>query len=72
MKIFVEAKTNVRKEYVEQEDATHFRVGVKALPEKGRANEKLIKVLAEFFDIAPSRVALHSGGASKRKCFEIN
>ncbi len=71
MKIFVTAKTNVKKEYIEQIDTTHFCVGVKAVPEKGKANERIIKALAIFFDIAPSRILLRSGGASKRKMFDV-
>ncbi|MGB2791669.1 MAG: DUF167 domain-containing protein [Candidatus Moraniibacteriota bacterium] len=72
MKIFVEAKTNVKKEYIEQFEDTHFRVGVKVVPEKGKANERIIKMLAESFDVAPSRIILCSGSSSKRKVFEIS
>lgn len=72
MKIFVMAKTNVKKECVEQIDATHFRIRVKAIPENGKANERIIRMLAEFFEVAPSRVMLRAGNVSKRKVFEIN
>lgn len=71
MKIFVVAKTNVKKEFVERIDEMNFRVGVNAIPEKGRANEKIIKLLAEFFDVAPSRIVLRSGATSKKKAFEL-
>lgn len=71
MKIFVKAKTNVEKEYIEQIDATHFRVGVKAIPEKGKANMRIAKLLAGFFGVSPARMTLRSGAASKTKCFDI-
>lgn len=71
MEIFVTAKTNVRREFVKQIDEKNFHVGVKAIPEKGRANERIIFLLGKFFDIAPSRIFLRSGGASKRKMFDV-
>ena len=48
-----------------------FEVCVKELPEEGRANEAIIKVLAKYFNIAPSRIELVGGKRSKQKVFEI-
>lgn len=72
MKIFVTVKTNAKKEYVERIDEANFRVGVNAIPEKGKANKRIVKILAEFFGIAPSRIFLRLGATSKKKTFEIN
>jgi uncharacterized protein (TIGR00251 family) len=71
MKIFVKAKASAKKEQVEQMDATHFVVQVKAPPVQGKANEAIQKVLAEYFDIAPSRIKIVSGHTSKQKTFEV-
>lgn len=38
----------------------------------GKANEAVIKALAEYFGIAKSNIALIKGQASKHKIFEIN
>jgi uncharacterized protein YggU (UPF0235/DUF167 family) len=72
MKIFVEAKTNMEKEYVERLDATHFRIGVKVIPEKGKANMRIAKLLADFLGVSLMRVILRSGAASKTKCFDVS
>lgn len=40
-------------------------------PHDGEANEALIKVLAEYFDVAKGRVLIKSGGKSRKKLVEI-
>jgi uncharacterized protein (TIGR00251 family) len=48
-----------------------FRVRVTAAPEGGKANRAVIGLLAEALDIAPSRIALVRGAASRDKLFRI-
>lgn len=47
------------------------RIQVPVLPEDGKANQAVIRVLAETFASAPTRVTLLSGATAKRKCFLI-
>ena len=54
-----------------QTEMVTYKVSVKEAPVNGQANEGIIKVLAEYFDTAPSRVKLVSGQSSKQKVFEI-
>ncbi len=70
-KIFVFAKTKARKESVEKISETHFTVAVKEMPAKGKANKAIIKAIAGFFGVAPSRARVISGQKSKRKTIEI-
>lgn len=71
MKIFVKAKPSARSEKVEKVDDTHFRVAVKEPAREGRANTAIAKALARNFDIAPSRVKLVRGAASRNKVVEV-
>lgn len=82
MKIFVQAKPNSREEKIEKIDPPshkaldgqgdyYFVVSVKEPPIQGRANAAIIKALAEYFNVAPSRVRLISGFSSRQKVFEI-
>lgn len=48
-----------------------FKVWVKEAPTEGKANQAIIKTLADYFDIAASRVMITSGRASKKKIIEI-
>jgi uncharacterized protein YggU (UPF0235/DUF167 family) len=86
MKIIVKAKTKAKINKVERVEQSSmdfslgkdkaelliYKVSVKAAPVAGKANEAIIKALAEYFDIAPARVILVSGQSSLRKVFAIN
>jgi hypothetical protein len=50
-------------------DAVKIRVA--APPEAGRANDALVKLLAEGLGVAPSEVSLLSGESSRSKRFRV-
>ncbi len=49
-----------------------LKIRVTAKPEKGRANDAVITLLAETFGIPRQNVNISSGGSSPRKTFKIN
>jgi uncharacterized protein (TIGR00251 family) len=59
-----------RNEIVAQSDGT-FRVRVTAAPEGGAANRAVVALLAGALGIAPSRIELVRGAASRDKLFRI-
>ena len=59
-----------RAEIVAQPDGS-FRVRVTAAPEGGEANRAVIALLAEALGVAPSRVELVRGAASRDKLFRV-
>ncbi len=71
MQIFVTAKTSARQTVVKKKDESHFDVSVKEAPLENRANKAITRALADYFDIAPSRISLVRGEKSKQKVFEI-
>jgi len=71
MKIFVKAKPNSKKEFVEKISETNLIVAVKEPPRDGKANRAIAKALVLYFNVAPSRINLISGFSSKQKVFEI-
>ncbi len=71
MKIFVQVKTNAREKSVEKLDEINFRVSVKELPERGRANEAVIAALAEYFKVPKGAIRILAGHTSKKKIVEI-
>ncbi len=44
-----------------------YRVAVKEAPEKGKANKRICKILAELFCVSRSRVSIISGQTSRDK-----
>lgn len=48
-----------------------IEIGVMSKPQKGKANEEIIKKLAKHFHVSSSNVRILSGLRSKRKTVEI-
>ncbi len=48
-----------------------LRVAVRAVPEKGRANEAVLRLLAATFAVAPARVVLLAGAGARDKHVEV-
>lgn len=44
-----------------------LKVRLKAIPEKGKANDMLLRFLADELDVAPSQLELISGTTSRHK-----
>ncbi len=73
MKISVLIKPNSRhREEVVVGDDGVLTIYTKAPAIEGRANATAAKLLAKHFDVAPSKVKLVRGAASKYKVFEID
>ncbi|MFH0912054.1 MAG: DUF167 domain-containing protein, partial [Patescibacteria group bacterium] len=72
IKVIPNAKTsNVPgKRAVEEKDGV-LVVRVKAVPEKGKANEAVIKILAKHFKVAKSEVKIVRGFTGRNKVVEI-
>lgn len=71
LKIFVTAKANARKDFVEELEKNHFMISTTELPIKGRANLAIIGLLANHFNISKTSITISSGYSSKNKVFEI-
>ena len=73
MKISVHLKPNSRhREEVVAGDNGSLTVYTKAPAIEGRANLAVAKLLAKHFGVAPSKVKLLRGVASKHKVFEVD
>ncbi len=67
----VKVKPNSKKEKVEKINDFNYVVSVKELPIEGKANEAVIKSLAEFLRISPSQIRVISGLKSRQKILEV-
>jgi uncharacterized protein (TIGR00251 family) len=72
MKIFVAVKPNSRQESVEIQEDGSYVVKVNAPPTEGRANERVIELLAKALDLSKSQLTLISGHKGKRKTFRVD
>jgi len=70
MKIQVKVKPNSRSEEISREGGS-FIVKVKEPPKEGKANQAVIKLLAEYFSVPQSQVRILSGFRSRNRVIEI-
>ena len=67
--ITVIVKPNARKTEILEHSSSHFKIAVKATPEKNKANIELLKFLKKHLK---QQVSIKSGLTSKKKILEIS
>jgi uncharacterized protein (TIGR00251 family) len=70
MKIQVKVKPSSKTEELSQEGDS-FIIKVKEPPKEGKANQAVIKLLAEHFSVPRSQVRILSGFRSRSKVIEV-
>jgi uncharacterized protein len=71
MKITIRAHPQSKVEKIEQTDKFEYQVYFNVAPEAGKANRKIIEMLAEYFDVPKSLVQIRAGDRSAAKIVEI-
>lgn len=71
-KIAVTVKANARQEAVEKISEENFVLRVKAPAKENKANQAVIKVLSEFFDLPKSRITIKQGLTCRNKVVWID
>jgi len=67
----VRAYPNGRQNAITGIHAGQLKVQVTAVPEKGKANKAIIKLLAAELDLKRSNISLHKGSSSQQKMFVV-
>lgn len=71
MYININVKTNARHERIENLGNGNFKIHVAAPAKEGRANKRLLQLLAQHFSVPQSRIKLRFGEKSRFKQVEI-
>jgi uncharacterized protein YggU (UPF0235/DUF167 family) len=71
MIIKVHVRTHAHEDRVEEVGVDEYKLWTTAIPAQGEANEAIIDLLSDFFDIAPSKIKIRSGHKSTHKLIEI-
>lgn len=72
MILTVHVKPGARRESIEWIDEDTLKVSVTAPPEKGKANQAVIELLAEELGTAKSKIELFRGATTRIKQFKIS
>ena len=70
MKIQVTVKPNSKQQKIEQQEDSLI-IYLKSSPTKGKANQELIKILANKYRVTQSQITIKQGLSSKKKLIEI-
>lgn len=67
----VKVKPNSKQQKIAEEPDGSLIVNLKSPPVDGKANEELIKLLADKYDVPKSFITIKSGLTSRQKLIEI-
>ena len=71
MRISVKVKANAKRSGVDKISEKDFVVRVNVPPVDGKANEAVIKALAEYFDTPKSLIRIIRGHTAKQKIVDV-
>ncbi|MFA5925924.1 MAG: DUF167 domain-containing protein [Parcubacteria group bacterium] len=71
MRIYAKVTPRAGKNEVLKISDGEYKVKVTAVPEKGKANEAVIKLLADYFDVPKSLISIIGGKSTRVKLIEI-
>ncbi len=69
MKYSVIVKLN--KDFIEVAD-NKISIGIKSKPQRGKANDELLKKLAKHFQVSIARIKIISGKTSRKKLIDVD
>ena len=65
-------RAKARKRQINQIDDTHFEISVPEVPQRGKANTAVLKLLAEHLSTPLSSLSITSGSTCARKVVRIS
>jgi uncharacterized protein len=71
MRIYVKVKPNAVSNEVKKISEGEYAVQLTAVPERGKANKLLIKLLAKYFGVSQSEVVIVGGKTARVKIVDI-
>jgi uncharacterized protein (TIGR00251 family) len=71
MKIKVRVHPKAKNKKIEKDKNGMFQVYTVKEPVEGKANEEVVKMVSEYFEVKPNQVFINFGNKSKEKIIEI-
>ena len=71
MKIKIKVKTNSSKEEIKKINESEFILSVKEPPIENKANQAVLKLLSEYFNVPKSNISILKGKTSRNKIIQI-
>jgi uncharacterized protein (TIGR00251 family) len=71
MRIYLKVITRSSQQKVEKVSEGDYKIWINSVPEKGKANQEIINILANYFGVSKSEVAIIGGKTSSKKIIDI-
>jgi hypothetical protein len=71
MRIYLKVITRSSQRKLEKISEGDYKAWVKAVPEKGQANQEIIEILADYFKVAKNLIKIVGGKTSSKKIVDI-
>ena len=71
MRIYLKVITRSSQQKIEKISEGDYKIWIRAVPEKGKANSEVTKVLAEYFEVGKKSVEIVGGKTSSKKIVDI-
>ena len=71
LSIRVKVQARSSQEKIEETGIDEYKVWVTAVPADNQANEAMIEILSDYFNVPPSSIKIKSGHKSSHKLVEI-
>jgi uncharacterized protein (TIGR00251 family) len=71
MRVYVKVTPRAGKNEVTKISEGEYKVKVTAPPEKGKANEAVIELLADYFDVSKSSLNILAGKTARVKIIDV-
>ncbi|MDD3487061.1 MAG: DUF167 domain-containing protein [Candidatus Moranbacteria bacterium] len=72
MRIYIKAIPRAGRNELKKISEEEYRAYVVAAPEKGKANEAVVKLLAEYLGISKAKIAIVAGRSIRTKIVDID
>lgn len=71
MRIYLKVVARSSRQKVEKISEGDYKIWVKAVPEKGKANQEIIEILAGYFETTKSKIKIVGGKTSSKKMVDV-
>jgi len=71
MLLKIKVVPNSKEQKIEKISELDYKIHLKAQPVKGKANQELIELLADYFNMSKSEICIIKGKTSNKKIVEI-
>ncbi len=71
LRLYIKVIPRSQKNKIEKISAEEYKIWVTVPPEKGKANQAVIEVLADYFQKSKSRIQIKAGKSSRQKIVDI-